>query len=190
MDTNLPTPDDTSRAEDHADPGRERGPGFFDLGCLSNLAVLVAVFLCGGLGGCRGFGFGGVAGGGGGGGPGTRPAGMEGGLNAVGLLLIGFFFLPILPIIVWIVGAAAYKAYKHRPFMDEGPKTRTRFLILAAIAILATLFTLGGAGQAYGISGGSNVFDILKFLFLAALVISYPISRVYRLFVARGKSHP
>jgi hypothetical protein len=59
MDTNLPTPDDNSRAEDHAGPGRELGPGFFDLGCLSNLAVLVAVFLCGGLGGCQGFGFGG-----------------------------------------------------------------------------------------------------------------------------------
>jgi len=59
MDTNPSAPDDSSLAEAHANAGRRGGPSFFDLGCLSNLAVLVAVFLCGGLGGCQGFGFGG-----------------------------------------------------------------------------------------------------------------------------------
>ena len=181
MDTNLPTPDDTSRAQDHADAGHEGGPSFIDLGCLSNLAVLVAVFLCGGLRGCHSFGFGGVAGGGGGGGWGDSPMGFEGGLNAVGILLIGFFLLPILPIVVWIVGAKAYKAYKNRPFMNEGPKTRALFLILAATAILVTLFRFffatGGAGS---ISGGMSVVDNLELLIVAALVILYPVSLVYR----------
>ena len=186
MNTSLPTPDDTSRAEDRPDASREGGPSFFDLGCLSNLAVLIGVFLCGCLVGCLSFGFGGPAGGGGGGGRGDSPMGIQGGLNAAGILLIGFFFLPILPIVVWIVAAAAYKAYKNRPFMNEGPKTLALFLILAATALLVTIYRFFATGGAGSISGGMSVVDNLELLILAALVILYPVSLVYRRFKGRG----
>ena len=101
-------------------------------------------------------------------------------MNAAIFLLIVFFFLPILPIVVWIVGAAAYKAYKNRPFMNEGPKTLALFLILAGTALLVTIsrfFAVGGAGS---ISGGMSVVDNLELLIVAALVILYPVSLVYR----------
>ena len=177
----LPTPDDTSRAEDHPDVSRESGPSFCDLGCLSNLAVLIGVFLYGFLIGCLRFGFGGVAGGGGGVGRGDSPMGIQGGLNAAETLLMGFFLLPILPIVVWIVGAAAYKAYKNRPFMNEGPKTLAVFLILAATALLVTIYRFFATGGAGSISGGMSVVDNLELLILAALVILYPVSLVYQL---------
>jgi fatty acid desaturase len=35
--------------------------------------------------------------------------GIEGGLNAMIVLLVFFFFLPILPIGVWMIGVAALK---------------------------------------------------------------------------------
>jgi hypothetical protein len=187
----LPTPDDTSLAKKQADAGRRArpaaasggGPGFFDLGCLSNLAVLIGVFVCGCLRGCESFGLIGGAGGGGGIDMGDPPMGIQGGLNAMGVLLIGFFLLPILPIVVWIVGDAAYKAYKNRPFMNEGPKTLALFLILVATATLFTLLRVyaeGGEGGVGSISGGMSVVDIVELIVVAALVILYPVSLVYR----------
>ena len=86
-------------------------PRFFALGCLSNLAVLSGAFLWGCLLGSHGFGLGGPAGGGGGpgGGRGDAPTGIEGGLNALGLVSVAFFFMPFLPIVVWIIAVAAFK---------------------------------------------------------------------------------
>jgi hypothetical protein len=79
---------------------------FFTLGCLSNLAVLIGTFLCGCLLGCDNIGLGGP-GGFGVDGRGDRPTGIEGGLSAVLILLVFYFFLPILPIGVWITAVAA-----------------------------------------------------------------------------------
>jgi hypothetical protein len=194
MDTNLPTPDDSSRAEDHADPGRERGPGFFDLGCLSNLAVPIGVFLCGylvgrksygsfrvmmdlffclavtilclaalrnmmrsfpaadsvrwprffALGclsnlvvligaflwgcllGCHAFLFNGAPGGMPGGGLGYSTTGIEGGIYAMEFLILYFLVFPFLPLVVWIIAVAAYKA-KHAA-VQRGAGKRKFFL--------------------------------------------------------------
>ena len=85
-------------------------PRFFALGYLSNLAVLIGAFLWGCLLGSHGVGFGGVGGGGGPvGGRGDAPTGIEGGLNALGFVFVAFFFMPILPIVVWIIAVAAFK---------------------------------------------------------------------------------
>lgn len=91
-------------------------PRFFALGCLSNLAVLIGAFLCGCLLGSYGFGFGGVGGGGGpvGGRP-DAPTGIEGGLNAMGYLIVFFYLLPFVPLVVWITAVAAYKADAEGP---------------------------------------------------------------------------
>ncbi|MEI8320311.1 MAG: hypothetical protein WCH79_20460, partial [Planctomycetia bacterium] len=67
------------------------------------------------------------------------PTAFEGGVNAVVWLFLSVYILPILPIVVWIAGAVAYKGYKNLPFMNEGPKTLALFLILAVTAMLATL---------------------------------------------------
>ena len=84
-------------------------PRFFALGCLSNLAVLIGAFLWGYLLGGSSF-LGGPGGmGGGGGGRGAAQTGIEGGLNALGFVFTAFFFLPILPIGVWMIGVAALK---------------------------------------------------------------------------------
>jgi len=83
-------------------------PRFFALGCLSNLAALIGVFWCGCLGGCDSNFLGGP-GGRGGGGRGDAPMGIEGGVNAMIMLLVFYFFLPILPIGVWMIGVAALK---------------------------------------------------------------------------------
>ena len=45
----------------------------------------------------------------GGGGRGDAPMGIEGGVNAMIMLLVFYFFLPILPIGVWMIGVAALK---------------------------------------------------------------------------------
>jgi hypothetical protein len=97
-------------------------PRFFALGCLSNLAVFIGVFLCGCLLGCNTF-LGGP-GGQGGGAPGDAPTGIEGGLNAMIMLLGFYFFLPILPIGVWMIGVAALKVAADLADMadDEGNK--------------------------------------------------------------------
>jgi len=194
MDTNLPTPDDTSRAEDLADPGRERGPGFFELGCLSNLAVPIQVFLCGylvgrksygsfrvmidlffilavtilclavlrnmmrsfpaadsvgwprffALGclsnlvvpigvflwgclrGCQAFIFNFGPDGMPGGGLGYSAKGIEGGFYALNFLIPYFLFFPFLPLVVWIIAVAAYKA-KHAA-VQRGAGKRKFFL--------------------------------------------------------------
>ena len=83
-------------------------PRFFALGCLSNLAVFIGAGLCGCFLGFNTFA--GGPGGMGGGGRGDSPMGVEGGLNAMIALLVFYFFLPILPIGVWITAVAAYKA--------------------------------------------------------------------------------
>ena len=97
-------------------------PRFFALGCLSNLAVFIGVFWCGCLLGCNTF-LGGP-GGMGGGGRGDAPMGVEGGLNAIIMLLGFYFFLPILPIGVWMIGVAALKVAADLADMadDEGNK--------------------------------------------------------------------
>jgi hypothetical protein len=164
MNTSLPTPDGSSRAEDHADAGHEGGPSFFDLGCLSNLAVLIGVFLYGYIFGCEPFFLFGGAG----------QGRMGGGVNAVVWLFLWVYILPILPIVVWIAGAAAYKASKNRPFMNEGPKTLALFLILAVTAMLATLYRFNAVREEVA------AVDNLLLLILAALVILYPVSLVYR----------
>ena len=168
----LPTPDDTSRAEDHADPGHEGGPSFFDLGCLSNLAVLIGVFLYGCIFGCEQINLGWTVGHGGGlgGPPIPPPTAFEGGVNAVVWLFLWVYILPILPVVVWIAGAVAYKGYKNQPFMNEGPKTLALFLILAVTAMLATLCRFIAVGE------GVTAVDNLLLLILAALVILYPVS--------------
>jgi len=101
-------------------------PRFFALGCLSNLAVFIGAGLCGCVLGCRGFGFGGVAGGGGGigGGRVAAPTGIEGALNAMGLVCAFFFVIPILPIGVWMIGVAALKVAADLADMadEEGNK--------------------------------------------------------------------
>jgi len=163
----LPTPDDTSRVEDHADPGHEGGPSFFDLGCLSNLAVLIGVFLYGYIFGCEPFFLFGGAG----------EGRMGGGVNAVVWLFLWVYNLPILPIIVWIAGAVAYKGYKNRPFMGVGPKTLSLLLILSVTAMLATLYRSVAVGEE------ERAVDNLLLLILAALVILYPVSLVYHRFV-------
>ena len=105
-------------------------PRFFALGCLSNLAVFIGAGLCGCVLGCRGFGFGGVAGGGGGigGGRVAAPTGIEGALNAMGLVCAFFFVIPILPIGVWMIGVAALKVAADLADMadDEGNKGADR----------------------------------------------------------------
>jgi len=97
-------------------------PRFFALGCLSNLAVLIGAFLWGCLLGCSSF----LGGPGamGGGGRGAAPMGIEGGLNALGFVFTAFFFLPILPIGVWMIGVAALKVAADLADMadDEGNK--------------------------------------------------------------------
>lgn len=176
----LPTPDDTSRAEDRPDASREGGPSFFDLGCLSNLAVLLGVFLCGCIFGCRQINLGWTVGHGGGlgGPPIPPPTAFEGGENAVVWLSVLVYVLPILPIVVWIAGAVAYKAYKNRPFMDVGPKTLSLLLILSVTAIIITLDRFSFSGGEFG-----GFFDVLALLILVALVILYLVSLVYRFVV-------
>jgi hypothetical protein len=229
----LPTPDDTPRAEDHADAGgRDRPAGarmrldrqpileivailylllrishlsfimlyvtilfgaaswyllryllcpslrrvsvgwprFFALGCLSNLAVLFGAFLCGCLFGSHGFGFGGVGGGGGPvGGRGDAPTGIEGGLNALGLFSVAFFFMPFVPLFFWAGGVAAYKADQNRGLgMDEGPGTLARVLFLRVAAIL--LLIQVSSVSSFDFWQLHNLFDLG---ILAAAVISY-----------------
>jgi hypothetical protein len=101
-------------------------PRFFALGCLSNLVVLIGAFLWGCLLGCHAFLFNGAPGGMPGGGLGYSTTGIEGGIYAMEFLILYFLVFPFLPLVVWIIAVAAYKA-KHAA-VQRGAGKRKFFL--------------------------------------------------------------